>query len=122
MGLADEIVEGAESLGIEIAGYILEASQALLKNDEISVVAAFRRVQTLIENRVSADASSSNESDTASFQEVLPPLTPTMERILKIASLIGAQVGSGGGGDEASSSLEDVTKFVPLIRKLSSEP
>eukprot|EP00593_Proboscia_inermis_P009848 CAMPEP_0171322374 /NCGR_PEP_ID=MMETSP0816-20121228/114915_1 /TAXON_ID=420281 /ORGANISM="Proboscia inermis, Strain CCAP1064/1" /LENGTH=418 /DNA_ID=CAMNT_0011820831 /DNA_START=1334 /DNA_END=2590 /DNA_ORIENTATION=- len=116
--LADEIVEGAESLGVEVAGYILEASQALLSSDELSVVTAFRRVQTLIESRVSTESSIDNDGTSPSIQEVLPPLTPTMERILKIASLIGAQV--GGAGDD--SSLEDVTKFVPLIRKLSSEP
>mmetsp|Transcript_53352 Transcript_53352/g.64270 ORF Transcript_53352/g.64270 Transcript_53352/m.64270 type:complete len:96 (+) Transcript_53352:941-1228(+) len=55
--LADEIVEGAESLGVEVAGYILKASQALQSSDEIFVVTAFQEVQTLIESRVSTESS-----------------------------------------------------------------
>ena len=55
--LADVIVEGSESLGIEVAGYILKATQALLSSNKLFVVTAFQEVQTLIESRVSTKSS-----------------------------------------------------------------
>jgi len=55
--LADEIVDGSESLGVEVAGYIPKASQAMLFSDELFVVTAFQKVQTLIGSRVSTENS-----------------------------------------------------------------
>ena len=97
--LAQQIVDAADSLGTESLEYLAKASRALAIRDEVAAVKAFRSFQSLIQRD-------------GRFQEdmkgVLPDVTPSMQRFGRIISLL-----DGGG---------DVSKFVPIVRKLAQEP
>jgi hypothetical protein len=99
--LAQQIVEAADSLGMESMGYLLKASQALAINDEVAAVKAFRSLQSLLQR----DGSFQKD-----IEGVLPAPTPAMKRFGRILTLLD------GGGDT------EVSKFVPIIRKLAQEP
>ena len=45
--MADQIVQGADSLGFETIGYIVEASKALAINDEVAAAKAFTTLQEI---------------------------------------------------------------------------
>ena len=99
--LANQIVEAADSLGVESLGFLVKASQALAINDEVAAVKAFRSFQALLEQ---------DGSFQKGMGEVLPSPTPSMQRFGRIIALLDA------GGDT------DVSKFLPIIRKLAQEP
>jgi len=107
--LADEIVDGADSLGIETVGYIVEASRALAINDEVAAARAFTTLQEIASAAVGGEAGSEKVRETLSG--VLPEATPAMQQFWRISLLLGAR-GSGS----------DPSKLIPLVRRLSQEP
>ena len=102
---ADQVVESADVLGAETISYILEASRALIINDEVELVRAFKALQSVFLEESNARYSASV------VQEILPEPTPSMAKLTNLLSLFAAQ---GANGDPA--------KFIPLIRKLGMEP
>eukprot|EP00560_Eucampia_antarctica_P007099 CAMPEP_0197830498 /NCGR_PEP_ID=MMETSP1437-20131217/7105_1 /TAXON_ID=49252 ORGANISM="Eucampia antarctica, Strain CCMP1452" /NCGR_SAMPLE_ID=MMETSP1437 /ASSEMBLY_ACC=CAM_ASM_001096 /LENGTH=953 /DNA_ID=CAMNT_0043432935 /DNA_START=191 /DNA_END=3052 /DNA_ORIENTATION=+ len=120
--LADQIVEGADSLGAETGGYVLEASKALVINDEVGALRAFRALQKIVESQnesssgISKENSDNDDDDDVvvvedEMADLLPELTPSMKQFWSIATLLGAR-----------GSQSDPSKFIPLIRKLAQEP
>jgi len=103
---ADQIVEGADNLGAETVGYVIEASRGLIINDEVSAVRAIKALQALLENGVNSDNNSSNNA----IFDFLPEPSPSMDKFMNLAALLGSQENA------------DLSKFIPLIRKLSAEP
>jgi len=115
--LADQIVEGADGLGAETVTYVLDASRALLTNDDAGVARALRSLQSILERSTSSDEEGRSDIESVaaeirnSLTESLPEPTPSMQRFWRIALLLGAR-----------GSRTDPSKFVPLVRKLSQEP
>eukprot|EP00559_Dactyliosolen_fragilissimus_P004100 CAMPEP_0184861890 /NCGR_PEP_ID=MMETSP0580-20130426/6475_1 /TAXON_ID=1118495 /ORGANISM="Dactyliosolen fragilissimus" /LENGTH=985 /DNA_ID=CAMNT_0027359549 /DNA_START=154 /DNA_END=3111 /DNA_ORIENTATION=+ len=131
--LTDRIVDGTDSLGTEFIGYTLEASRALVLNDEVAAVRAFRSIQKIFEeeeqqqqqqqdddnnqNRNKHSGQEHAKVDVTSerlrtgLADLLPEPTPSMRRFWKIASLLGARGASS-----------DPTKLFPIVRKLAQEP
>lgn len=99
--LARQIVDAADSLGADSLQYLVKASSALAINDEVAAVKAFRSFQSMLQR----DDSFQNE-----MKEVLPEPTPSMRRFERITALLDVGVGE-----------TDVSKFVPIIRKLAQE-
>lgn len=99
--LSQQIVEAADSLGSESLEYLFKASSALAIKDELAAVKAFRSWQRLLER---------DDSFQKGMEEVLPEATPSMKRLGRVLALLG------GGTDT------DVSKFVPIVRKLAQEP
>ena len=108
--VADQVVEGADSLSADSIRYIIDASRALSIKDEVEAVKAFRALQSLLSTSSQGIDSVQKELQ-KDLREVLPEPTLSMARFWNIASLLGAQ---GANSDPA--------KYVPLIRKLSQEP
>jgi len=113
--LADQLVEGADSLGSETISYVVDASRSLLTNDDAGVAKALQSLQSIIERASAEEADTSVEGVSKeireSLSEALPEPTPSMQRFARIALLLGAR-----------GSRTDPSKFVPLVRKLSQEP
>jgi len=109
--LADQVVDTADNLGAETIGYVIEASRALVVNDEVAAVKAFRSLQHIIQLQSEEGAEGIGKEVQKELQESLPPLTPTMEKFFRILALLGAQDGQ-----------TDPAKFVPILRKLGQEP
>ena len=115
---ADQIVEGADSLGTETVGYILEVSKDLAINDEVAAVRAFRSIQKIIDqnqmNESSSESAEDNKEEVNKLEddiaEILPEPTPSMKQFWRIASLLGAR-----------GSSSDPSKLIPIFRKLSQE-
>jgi hypothetical protein len=99
--LAQQIVDAADSLGAESLQYLLKASSALAIKDEVAAVKAFRSFQALLQR----EDTFKNE-----MKQVLPEPTPSMRRFGRIITLLDV------GRDT------DVSKFVPIVRKLAQEP
>jgi len=98
--LADELVEGADALGVETLSYIIKALTALSVNDEVQVVKAIKMIQSLIDD----------PNPTQEILNELPPQSTAMVRFSTILSLFQED------GDR------DWSKFLPLARKWSQEP
>ena len=113
--LADQLVEGADSLGSETISYVVDASRSLLTNDDAGVAKALQSLQSIIENASAEESDKSVEGVSTEIREsltkALPEPTPSMQRFARIALLLGAR-----------GSRTDPSKFVPLVRKLSQEP
>jgi hypothetical protein len=109
--LSIQIVDAADSLGSETIGYVFEASRALAINDEVAAVKAFRALERIIERQEQDGVEGVQKEVGQNLREVLPRPTPSMQRLWKILSLLGAQGGQA-----------DPSKFVPIIRKLAQEP
>jgi len=107
--LADEIVDGADSLGIETVGYVIEAARAFAINDEVAAARALTTLQEIASAAVGGDNGPEKIRETLSG--VLPEPTPAMLQFWRISMLLGAR---GSGSDPA--------KLIPLVRKLSQEP
>jgi aarF domain-containing kinase len=107
--LADEVVDGADSLGIETVGYVVEAARAFAINDEIAAARALTTLQEIASAAVGGDNGAEKVRET--LNGVLPEPTPAMLQFWRISMLLGAR---GSGSDPA--------KFIPLVRKLSREP
>ena len=106
--LTDQIVDGADSLGFESIGYIVEASKALAINDEVAAARALNTLQDMFS--AALGDKSSEEKVLESLTEVLPAPTPSMEQFWRITLLLGAR-----GGDS------DPAKLIPIVRRLSQE-
>ncbi len=99
--LSQQLVEGADSLGAESLEYLFKASSALAIRDEVAAVKAFRSLQRLLER---------NDTFQDDIKQVLPEVTPSMKRFGRVVTLLGA------GSDT------DISKFVPIVRKLAQQP
>ncbi len=105
---ADQIVETADSLGVESTQYVIEVVRSLAIQDEVAAVKAFRTLEILFQ--------SNNYEETGNrlkdqLNEILPAPSPTMKQFLRIASLLGARGNSS-----------DSSKLIPIVRRLSQEP
>lgn len=109
--LADRVIEGADSLGSETIGYIVEASRALVRNDEDAAIKAFRSLQSILARRGDQGSDDTQDRTDEDLTDIFPKPTPMMQQFWRIASLLGARGGS-----------TDPAKFVPLFRKLGQEP
>ena len=98
---SQQLVEAADNLGTESLGYLFEVSKAISINDEVAALRAFRSLQALLQN---------DESFQNNLKDVLPALTPSMQQFSRIIGLLDL------AGDT------DISKFVPIIRKLAQEP
>ena len=98
---SQQLVEAADNLGTESLGYLFEVSKAISINDEVAALRAFRSLQGLLQN---------DESFENNLKDVLPELTPSMQQFRRIIGLLDL------AGDT------EVSKFVPIIRKLAQEP
>ncbi|CAB9527539.1 protein kinase UbiB [Seminavis robusta] len=109
--LTKEIVEAADSLGSETYRYVFDAARALVINDEVAAVKAFRSLQDIVQQQQTDGFDGVRQRVEENLREVLPEATPSMQRFGRILALLGAQ---GGQADPA--------KFVPILRKLGQEP
>lgn len=110
LDLVDEVVDGADALGVDFVTYLLEASRALAINDEVAAARAFTTLQEII----SATVEGGEEAPAkvrSTLSGVLPEPTSSMQQFWRISLLLGAR---GGGSD--------LSKYIPLARKLSQEP
>lgn len=110
LDLVDEVVDGADALGVDFVTYLLEASRALAINDEVAAARAFTTLQEII----SATVEGGEEAPAkvrSTLSGVLPEPTSSMQQFWRISLLLGAR-GSGS----------DLSKYIPLARKLSQEP
>ena len=98
---SQQIVEAADNLGAESLEYLFEVSRSIAINDEVAALRAFRSLQGLFQNE---------ESIEDNLRDALPELTPSMKQFRRIVVLLGLS------GDT------DVSKFVPIVRKLAQEP
>lgn len=100
--LSQQVVEAADSLGVESLEYLFKAASALAIRDEVAAVKAFRSLQRLIER---------DDTFQDEIKDVLPEVTPSMKRFSRVVSLLGA-----------GSDTTDISKFVPIVRKLAQQP
>jgi len=108
--MTTQIVEGADALGSETMGYIVEASRALIINDEVAAARAFTALNEVISAGVE-DAQSAPDKLRENLETVLPEPTPSMLQFLRISTLLGAR-----------GSSSDPSKLIPIVRRLSQEP
>ena len=109
--LAKQIVEAADSLGAETYRYVFDAARALAINDEVAAVKAFRSLQDIVQQQDAAGIDGVRQKVKDNLRDVLPELSPSMQRFGRILYLLGAQSGQA-----------DPAKFVPILRKLGQEP
>lgn len=105
--IAEKLVEGTDSLGMETTNYLVEATKSLAINDEVAAVNAFRAFTHILESSDENRGKKLRDS----LATALPEPTPTMKQFWRIASLLGAR-----GGDT------DPAKLIPVVRKLAQEP
>lgn len=110
--VADRLVEGADRLGTETITYVVEASRALLEEDEAGVARAWRAAE-----RTFAEANEELVSE--ELRDALPAPSETMVRFWRAMSLL---VDRAAGDGATSSSTTDPSRFVPLLRKFGQEP
>lgn len=136
--IADQIVVEADALGRDTVLYITSAAGALAIRDERAAAKALRSLVELLQN--DGDDAQSDEqpgkgapSATRGINKVLsgiadtlPEPTPAMQRTMKLGLLLGSRGASSlaatSSGNPAANAANTVTKFVPLVRKLSQEP
>jgi len=124
LDLADQLVEGADSLSAETLQYVTEAFRAFAIDDEVALARAFKTLQTIFEEGSEdgggdgADDAQQSSSSGGTSQRIrdtlvdtLPEASPTMKRFWRITSLLGAR---GANSDPA--------KLIPIVRKLGQEP
>lgn len=99
--LANQIVEEADALGTDSLSYLVNAVQAVAISDEVSAIKAFRSFQSIINQEKGVEDK---------VKDFLPEPTKSMMRFGQIITLLDL------GSDT------DVSKYVPIIRKLAQEP
>ena len=109
LDLANQLVDAADGLGAETLGYVGQAARALAINDEVTAARAFQSIQEVLGAQ---DVDVARQRVQKDLREVLPNLTPSMQRFRRILALLGT----------ANSGQTDPSKFVPIIRKLTEEP
>jgi hypothetical protein len=129
--LAIQIVNYVDTLSIESGQYVLDALKSFAINDEVAAVRSFRALSSIVQQQQNQDGGNNDSSDvkkrlTDQIRDGLPEMTPTMKRLATISTLlIGSNTDNSNKEQTSSSSLlstQDPTKFVPIIRKLSSSP
>lgn len=98
---SQQLVDAADSLGAESLEYLVKASRAIAINDEVAAIRAFRSLQSLIQN---------DDDLQDNIKDLLPEPTPSMQSFGRVIGLLDL------------SSETDLSKFVPIIRKLAQEP
>jgi len=120
LDLADQIVEGADSLSAETLGYVTEAIKAFTIDDEVAAARAFKTLQTIFsadgddngtESGGDTDRGGTTDRIRDTLVETLPEASPSMKRFWRIASLLGA-----------TGTNSDPSKLIPIFRKLGQEP
>jgi len=130
--IADQIVVEADSLGHDTILYITRAASALTIRDDKAAAKALRSVVELLQGKKedSEESKSATTSGIAkilkSVTEALPEPTPTMQRTKKIGLLLSSRGASSVAAATTSSSAatdtaNTISKFIPLVRKLSQE-
>ena len=133
--IADQIVFEADSLGQDTLIYVAQAAGALAIRDERGAAKALRSLVELVQDSGN-DENKDQEAGTAtkgigkvlnSLTETLPEPTPAMKRTMKLGLLLGTQGASSvaaasTNSNAAADTANTISKFVPLVRKLSQEP
>jgi len=134
--IADQIVNEADSLGRETLLYISQVLSALSIRDERGAAKALQllveAMQDSAENpgadgEYRAGVRNIINSVWSNLSETLPEPTPAMQRTLKLALLLGTRgasslTSSAVSNNAAADTANTIAKFIPLARKLSSEP
>ncbi len=138
--IADQIVKEADSLGRDTLIYFTQAATALSIRDEKSAAKAIQSlVHALQNNKDEKDDGAEKESKLPTpvisfldslredLAETLPEPTESMKRTMKLGLLLGTRGASSlattaSRGNAASATTSTISKFTPLVRKLSQEP
>ncbi|KAL7512379.1 hypothetical protein ACHAXN_009361 [Cyclotella atomus] len=129
--IADQLVEEADSLGHDTLIYVTKALGALVAGNDRSAAKALQSLLSILQGGNekdegnSDDASSNLESGISNVLESIRPKTPAMQRAWKIGLLLGTRGASSlssANSNTATEAANTITKFVPLIRRLSKEP
>jgi hypothetical protein len=109
--LTVQVVAAMDSLGAESLRYLGDASRALAINDEVAAVRAFRSLQDVIRSQEDGGIDGLRRRVGEDLRGVLPEPTGSMRRFWRIVSFLNTPNGE-----------TDVSRFVPIIRKLSQDP
>ena len=137
--IADQIVIEADSLGHDTILYISKVAGALAIRDEKEAAKALRSLVELLQNnneRTRKDQQEAGKEASAtsgitkilnSVAETLPEPTPAMQRTMKLGLLLGSRGASSlaataKNNNAAADTANTISKFIPLVRKLSQEP
>jgi len=138
--IADQIVVEADSLGHETLIYITKAAGALAIRDEQGAAKALRSLVRLLQSNgdiqseeqeagqnTSSPATAGIAKILNSVTETLPEPTAAMQRTWKLGLLLGTRGASSlaaasNNNNAAANTANTISKFVPLVRKLSQEP
>ena len=132
--IADLIVVEADSLGHDIILYITKAASALAIRDDKGAAKALRSVVELLQGKGEESEEDSKSPATNgiakilnSVTESLPEPTPAMQRTMKLGLLLGSRGASSlaattTSSNAATDTANTISKFIPLVRKLSNEP
>ena len=129
--IADQIVLEADNLGHDTLVYITQAAGALATQDERIAAKALRSLVEVMQNNDQIEdgkpATSAIAKVLDSFTETLPEPTPSMQRTMKLGRLLGTRgvsslATAADNGNVAVSTANQMSKFLPLVRKLSQEP
>ncbi|KAL7534614.1 hypothetical protein ACHAXR_005995 [Thalassiosira sp. AJA248-18] len=130
--ITEQIVVEADSLGRDTLVYLSQAAGALAIRDERAAANALRSLVELLQNDV--DDQSKDQADGTgiakvlnSLSETLPEPTPAMQRTMKLGLLLGTRGASSlttatSNSNAATNTANTISKFIPLVRKLSQEP
>ena len=138
--IADQIVIEADSLGHDTIIYISKVAGALAIRDEKEAAKALRSLAELLQNNNERSGEDQQEagkeapSATAGITKIvngvvekLPDPTPAMQRTMKLGLLLGSRGASSlaattKNNNSAADTASTISKFIPLVRKLSQEP
>lgn len=136
--IADQLVVEADNLGYDTLRYITEAAGAFAIRDERAAAKALRSIveifQTDGDGQTEEQEAGNDVPATAgitkilsSVTESLPEPTPAMQRTWKLGHLLGTRGASSlttvaSNSNAAADAADTISKFVPLVRKLSQEP
>jgi len=113
MGLADEVVELVDRLGVESVEYIINIFKAFTMNDERSLVLALRALQAQLIAAAGVGSSGETVGGNTTVNDLLPEAPETLQRAGRILTLLA------GGIDTSEASVQIyVSKYLPFARKL----
>ncbi len=105
IGLADEVVELVDALGVDTVNYATSILKALTGGDERSLVNALRALQIQL-----ASMSGSNE-----IADLIPEPPETITRATKVLTLLSGNISSDEDGMQA------VSKYLPFLQKMVND-
>jgi len=138
--IADQLVIEADSLGHDSLIYLSKVAGALAIRDERTAAKALRSlVEVLQGSGVQSEGEGAGGDETQSratrgiakvinsVTETLPEPTSAMQRTMKLGLLLGSRGASSltaatNNNNAAVDTVNTISKFVPLVRKLSQEP